>query len=501
MWKGLKALWNRNNLFLFLNFCYSFALCYGVKGDFPRIHDVFLIWFIINCLWFKKYIFYVAFVFLVIFALYAPIGFQYGYPNIGMLASVYETNRAEVLEFWDGKTIILLLISIFSLMFTIILTNKIVKTERLNKFFKVTGFILGILFSASIFHEGWSYSKMLNFMPAIYSSKVQYMQDKKQMEKILAQRPDWIVNEQSQRYKNYVLIIGESVQKAYLSSYGYPIETSPFLKQVNGKQYNNVIAPASYTILSIPRLLSINDKTVVEYQNNVVSLAKKANMKTYWLSNQHKFGVYDSPISYIAMQSDNAYFSNMNIERQALDGVLLPKIQQAISEGSPKNKLIVIHLMGSHAKFCERLDKNKKQFNFKDKDFSCYLSSLLQTDDLIAQIYGMLKKNGQPFTILYLSDHGLMIDKLKHGVTRESLQIPLFVINSDDSDRKVNDKFISGMDFIWFLRDWLALEVDNPKQKYKKDYEQNHAKNIYFFDKKLIHYDQLKPNHHLIHVD
>ena len=36
------------------------------------------------------------------------------------------------------------------------------------------------------------------------------------------------------KYKNYVLVIGESLRQDYMSVYGYPLKTTPFLDDVNG---------------------------------------------------------------------------------------------------------------------------------------------------------------------------------------------------------------------------------------------------------------------------
>ena len=44
----------------------------------------------------------------------------------------------------------------------------------------------------------------------------------------------WDIQSFMPKYKNYILIIGESMRKDYMSLYGFPLKTTPFLERVKG---------------------------------------------------------------------------------------------------------------------------------------------------------------------------------------------------------------------------------------------------------------------------
>ena len=46
--------------------------------------------------------------------------------------------------------------------------------------------------------------------------------------------PSWQLQGIQGKYENHVIIIGESMRKDYMSAYGYPLETTPFLANTPG---------------------------------------------------------------------------------------------------------------------------------------------------------------------------------------------------------------------------------------------------------------------------
>ena len=91
------------------------------------------------------------------------------------------------------------------------------------------------------------------------------------------------------------------MRRDYTSLYGYPQKTTPFLEQVNGLIFNLYVAAGPNTQPSLQRTLyrSINDNEETVYTDNIISLAKLAHYKTYWLSNQGKVGEWDTMASRI----------------------------------------------------------------------------------------------------------------------------------------------------------------------------------------------------------
>lgn len=493
----------KNRALFVFSLLLSGLICWGSAGGTPRLHDVLLIWCLINCLWLNRFIFLVFSPLLLLWLLFSPIGLQYGYINAGMIASVLQTHTQEIKEFIDIKTIVYFIVLIVLTALILHHSKNIKPTKKQRRFFIGFFSILTLLFIVNIFfvkkdrvHLG--YSEFLNFIPHTIEEYHYYKTGVDTLKTIAHLKDDWQISHIDQNYKNYIFIMGESASKNYLSAYGYPVNTSPFLQNVNGTKYTNAIAPAGYTIQSVPRFLSIPSQDKIAHQNNIINLAKKANMQTFWLSNQQRFGQYDNEISYIAANADEQYYLNeaMPLAKQ-YDNQLLPKIDQVLSTPSPKNKLIIIHLMGSHAKFSKRVDKTKIHFDFDDSYLSDYLSSLRQTDLFLQELYGLLQDKKEPFSIIYTSDHALTPLGLKHGISQFNLQVPLFKFASDDNQNThlVNNDIILGFGFVWFLSEWLGITTDNQHQnQFINTYTAANWDKTYVFDgNTTTTYSQLAP--------
>ncbi len=88
-----------------------------------------------------------------------------------------------------------------------------------------------------------SYYSPLRAFGTIQDLYWMYQSDK---ERLLAAKnaPDtWEVLSVKPKYKNYIVIIGESATRGYHSLYGYPVKSTPFLDEVNGIFFNNYISP------------------------------------------------------------------------------------------------------------------------------------------------------------------------------------------------------------------------------------------------------------------
>ena len=96
----------------------------------------------------------------------------------------------------------------------------------------------------------------------------------------------WKVTGVQPKYKNYVLVIGESNRWDYVHAYGYPLENTPFMES-KGPLLEGMISVADYTIPSLQKALTKTSKDAsVNYAMTVVDLANCAGFKTYWFSNQ-----------------------------------------------------------------------------------------------------------------------------------------------------------------------------------------------------------------------
>lgn len=265
----------------------------------------------------------------------------------------------------------------------------------------------------------------------------------------------------------------------------------------------NMYSTGPYTQIALPFGLTLNNGQDIQIRDNILTLAQKANMDTIWLSNQGAINQFDSKISTLAYQANKVVFLKNNSnksEKNTFDDQLLQPLTQILdNQSDQRNKLIVLHLMGSHWDFCARLRKPATKY-VSNSNYNCYIDSIKATDTVLQQIYTALEKTKQPFSILYFADHGLSHDQQKKDKFNQqyslrhtdryyqNYHIPLVIINSDQTSQIRNPAQRSGFELLGGLANWLGIfsqQLPNGDQFFTtKD-----SKEIKILDK----YQQLKP--------
>ena len=114
--------------------------------------------------------------------------------------------------------------------------------------------------------------------------------------------------------------------------YGYPRDTTPQLQQESSRLllFTRAIAGAPVTATAVPLALSadrVERHNIDAYSDNIINIANRAGLKTFWFSKQGMYGDYSNAITGIAMNA---------AERQWLDddydGSLLPAFKQALAQ-------------------------------------------------------------------------------------------------------------------------------------------------------------------------
>ncbi|STO60874.1 hydrolase, inner membrane [Canicola haemoglobinophilus] len=311
----------------------------------------------------------------------------------------------------------------------------------------------------------------IQFVIDIYQLTSFYMQESHELETALSIPSTWNVISSNPKYKNFILIIGESMRKDYMSSYGYPIETTPFLSKIPGVIFNNYVSAAPNTQPSLKHTLyRKQEEGKFIYTDNIISLANKANFKTYWLSNQGIFERNDTSASRIGQQADYSFFTKKSFsDRNYFDTVLLEPLKKSLTEKTEKTKLIVLHLMGSHPEFCQRLEKQPTEKRFS-KEIDCYIESIKQTDHFIATINEILKQTNQSYSVIYFSDHGLSHYKNRKTLAvgnkyKQNYEIPFIKFSSDDVTREYIQAPKSAFHFMGGFAQWLGIQEKHLQQE------------------------------------
>lgn len=311
----------------------------------------------------------------------------------------------------------------------------------------------------------------IRFVKDLYSAYKKVEGDRVSYSLIIKSKSIWSPNKSRGEYKNYILVIGESARRDYVHSFGGKYSNTPWLDSAPAMIFDNYISAGPSTMISLTNTLSLRKGSVLELNNNVVTLASKAGFETWWLSNQGSKGHFDSPISLIGHSADYSEFIKSGSSDDRLispDENLLPLLDVALNKNKNENKLIVLHLMGSHPKACIRTN-NTYDIDVGAKEVSCYIKSIEMTDQFLSKVISLANQTGESWSVMYFSDHGLSyVNKdtqgayLTHGdKTKENYEVPFFIINSNSEIKEVVHQPRSALDFMTTFSQWLKISDRN----------------------------------------
>ena len=247
----------------------------------------------------------------------------------------------------------------------------------------------------------------------------------------------------------FVLVIGEAETRNHMQVYGYERETTPWMKdQCENKEnvtFSNAYSNYVHTVPALTYALSEkNQYNDMDLQDaySIVEVANAVGYETYWISNQKKLGVADTPVSETASTAQhqkwmNGMFGNSQVT-EYYDDILLTQIPQVCE----KNALIIIHLMGCHADYRDRCPNA----HFSGEDYvDQYDDAVLYNDYILSQIYERVHSLPNFKGMVYFSDHGEDPDRrLYHEATKftwSMARIPLVMWFSDAFQEERPDVF------------------------------------------------------------
>ncbi len=303
--------------------------------------------------------------------------------------------------------------------------------------------------------------------------------------------------------QNIVVVVGESVRKDFLHAYGFPVSNTPFIANSPNIKFNNYISVAFSTIASLLRTIVLPEPNLKDYQmnNSVVTLAKKAGYKTYWLSNANRIWINDAnpyPTSIVAEQSDFVRFISQNLMGHE-DSDMLPYLDGILSEDSDASKFIVFHMLGSHPNACDRTYGKYDEF-VNSKEVSCYIKTIRMLDDFLKTIHQKLENANKPYTLIYFSDHGVMLkdESFVHsGSVQETFNVPLLLWNDTITTSKEINATRRGFDFLHFMSEVFDIKTKNINLKYKfisEDKNEDTIINVLDRNGNISDYDNLENN-------
>ncbi|WP_288807668.1 phosphoethanolamine transferase [uncultured Mitsuokella sp.] len=240
----------------------------------------------------------------------------------------------------------------------------------------------------------------------------------------------------------YILVIGESQNKMHMSAYGYDRETTPWLDSMKKDGHTVFFRDArSCHTHTVPVLsYALTAKNQYDSRNltkavTLIEAAKAAGYETIWISNQVRYGAWDTPTSAIASEADKQEWLNTHVgettETTAYDGALVDRLANIKPE---RKTLIVIHLMGNHGSYRDRYPQDAAVFD-GDAPVDLYDNSIRYNDSVVQHIYETAKAMPDFQGLVYCADHADDVDcNLGHDAshfTQDMTKIPFYMIFSD----------------------------------------------------------------------
>jgi len=438
--------------------------------------------------------------------------FAYGAPlNMGVLASIFETNIGEVYSM--SLTIFpVALVSLIVFMF--LLSKSSIEMRRGTKIkliYSLSFMIINLTIfpivlvlvrqtSYRTFPEMVSeykiaplifYSQVLSMkypfvtgdipMIASYFNEMAKFRSAIDKERFL---PEGITyKENSTNPDKIILIMGESSSCMNYSLYGYGVKTTPFLDSLSVEEgllthYKNVIAPASFTREAVTLTMSFatpKDRAPFFDEKHILNIAKDKGYEIGWISNNGRLGVNDSYIGMIAATAD---FSAYRDEAVKDDLRLIPLFETNVKPGV--RQFIVVHLKGSHESYRDKYDKVDTAALGSDGETIEYDKSIHHTDRTLSGIYRLVKDLDENVLIYYLSDHGEVVNR-GHAIMnkfKDQFKIPLILIQNRpfmDTDSIINKYYdnegrLNSVGTPYILSEIMGYDIPNDLvEKSKED--------------------------------
>lgn len=268
--------------------------------------------------------------------------------------------------------------------------------------------------------------------------------------------------------ETYIIVIGESLSKNHMGLYDYLRNTTPKLSKMEDELvvFDNVYSNHTHTMSVLTMALTETNQYAKKGFNSslsIIELLNKADIETYWLTNQLTFGPYDNLVSVISAEADNVISINSsvgkNTDTNRYDGDLIKEVAKTFKQKTDKNRVIFVHLMGNHASYKKRYpnDKfsvyknglNKGEFGAntsKNSSINYYDNSVQYNDYVVSSILNELKDSKSNVKgFVYMPDHGEdVIKNVGHNSTKftyEMTQIPMVSWFSDGYKIKYKEKY------------------------------------------------------------
>jgi len=363
---------------------------------------------------------------------------------------------SQIIEFWQqyvGKKRTLYLLAVLAILYALVRHINVSRARfKFTLCVSVLFLIAGLAVVAGRIHQSATTNLLM-------SSMIEYKWEIDAFRKISDKRKHVAIQgERASVHANdtTVIVVGESVNRKFMSAYGYVQDTTPNLdKRITAGDsilYTNAYSNHSHSNPTMSMILTqanqYNRRQWLE-SPSVFNFAEAASVETHWLTNHRLLGGWSNHITTIIREADRLKTINYKIGYGTLssnyDGQLVSLYKDAIA--AKPNQLTFMHLYNSHLNYCNRYPPESKKFptelspaiyghigsvrKTSEGLLGCYVNTIHYTDTVLERLIAELERKGNPSVLLYVADHAEEpIDHRTHNsaqFTYDMVNIPLFV--------------------------------------------------------------------------
>ena len=238
-----------------------------------------------------------------------------------------------------------------------------------------------------------------------------------------------------------IVVIGESASRDYMKAFNpsYEYDDTPWLSARTLDEgfliCRNAYASWSQTVPVLQRALTeqsqYNDKEFYE-SLSIVDVAKKCGYRTYWFSNQGRYGEFDSSTTLVAKTADGSQWTDDAYDFSRKYDIELLNYLEGLD--GRENNFIVLHLIGSHIYYNNRYPKDFKRWVTADGTgmalaTEAYANTILYTDYVLSRVFDYAREHLNLQAMIYFSDHGenLRISHNPDVFSFDMVRIPMWI--------------------------------------------------------------------------
>ena len=227
----------------------------------------------------------------------------------------------------------------------------------------------------------------------------------------------------SARPRLVVMVLGETARAQSFAYSGYERNTNPYTAGISGVHFLNTISCGTATAVSVPCMFSSMgkehyDPDKAKYQDNVLDVITRGGTQVTWIDNDGGCKGICSRVTTI--QVTPSAEDPLCTDESCYDEVLLRELDAQLADDSGEDRLVVLHMIGSHGPtYFQRYPADHRAFtpdcprsdiqNCSSQALvNTYDNTIAYTDFILAGVIDRLKNMQSRYNtgMLYMSDHG-----------------------------------------------------------------------------------------------